>query len=105
MFERVTEDSAKPASAPRIISPKKRWQFAVFQLRKNSAIAKLDVDNDDETLYDGEINVLDCTQDGFVLEVVSAIVFTHYWSFLIHLLNLPNLSNFASKIPLVQNVH
>lgn len=35
-------------------SARKRWHFAVFQLRKNSAIAKLDVDNDDETLYDGQ---------------------------------------------------
>ena len=75
MFERVTEDSAKPASAPRIISPKKRWQFAVFQLRKNSAIAKLDVDNDDETLYDGEINVLHCTGSGLCDRFYSLLEF------------------------------
>ena len=43
-----------PTLHKNLLSAKKRWQFAVFQLRKNSAIAKLDVDNDDETLYDGE---------------------------------------------------
>ena len=47
-------ERATPAGAPRNFNARKRWQFAVFQLRKNSAIAKLDVDNDDETVYDGK---------------------------------------------------
>eukprot|EP00116_Pleurobrachia_bachei_P016927 sb/3477189/ len=35
------------------VTVKKRWQTAVFQLRKSSVITKLELDNDDENLYDG----------------------------------------------------
>ena len=58
MSERVIQASATAAGAPRALTARKRWQLAVFQLRKNSAIAKLDVDNDDETVYDGKFDLL-----------------------------------------------
>ena len=47
-------DTVPTRTLTKSLSARKRWQFAVFQLRKNSAIAKLDVDNDDETVYDGK---------------------------------------------------
>ena len=34
---------------------KKRWQSAVFQLRKSSVITKLELDDEDENLYDGKL--------------------------------------------------
>ena len=39
------------------VTVKKRWQTAVFQLRKSSVITKLELDNDEENLYDGRLLV------------------------------------------------
>ena len=37
------------------VAVKKRWQSAVFQLRKSSVITKLELDDEDENLYDGKL--------------------------------------------------